>query len=315
MSARVVRAFAPATVANVGSGFDVLGFAIEGLGDVVEARRRDEPGVVVTNVTGDDGTLPRDADRNTAAVAAARLLALTDPGFGVELVVEKGMPLASGLGSSAASGVAGAVATSALLDEAVPLDMLLRCAVEGERVACGAAHADNVAPSLHGGLVLVRGGGTTRVDPLPVPRDLWCALVHPHLRIPTGEAREVLPEQVGRDVAVAQAANLAALVAGLLRADWDLVASGLVDAIAEPHRAGRVPGFEAVRAAAREAGALGGGLSGSGPSMFALCRGRDAAERVVDAMGRAAANGSGVEVDRLVSPVGARAARVLEGET
>jgi len=307
----VARAFAPATVANVGPGFDVFGFAVEAPGDRVTATRRREPGVVLAAVEGDGGELPRDAERNTAGVAVRALLAAlgaTDLGF--ELRLEKGMPLASGLGSSAASAAAAVTAVNALLSAPADAALLLRAATEGERVACGAAHADNVAPSLFGGFVLVRGS-PPRVDPLPVPAGLSCALLHPHQEVPTAEARAVLPATVPRETAVEQAGNVAAFATGLARGDLALLRSAIRDAIAEPARKGRVRGFDAVRDAALAAGALGCGLSGSGPSMFALCDSRRAAEAVAAAMSGALAAATGDRGDVWVSPVGAPGARVL----
>jgi homoserine kinase len=308
-----VTAFAPATVANVGPGFDVLGFAVEGIGDRVTAARRTGQGVVLASVEGDGGALPRDAARNTAGVAAGALLdAIGESRLGFELRLTKGMPLASGLGSSAASAVAAVTAVNALLPEPADASVLLRAAAEGERVACGAAHMDNVAPSLLGGFVLVRGAGP-RVDALPVPEGLTCALLHPHQEVRTADARAVLPREVSRATAVEQVGNVAAFVAGLVRGDLELLRSGIRDAIAEPVRKGLVRGFDEVRGAALEAGALGCGLSGSGPSLFALCVSRERAEDVAAAMARALAATTGDAGDTWISPVGARGARVLEG--
>jgi homoserine kinase len=308
-----VTAWAPGSVSNLSCGFDVLGFAIEGPGDCVTAARRREPGVGLAEVSGDDGRLPRDAAHNTAGVAAARLLNERGAagGPGVSLRLEKGMPLASGLGSSAASAVAAVVAVDALFGDPSPPDLLLRCAMEGERAACGTAHADNVAPSLFGGLVLVRGGEAPRVDPLPLRAELWCALVHPRIEVSTREARAKLPASVPTAVAVAQAANLAALVAGLATGDRRLLRGALVDLIAEPVRSDAVPGFAEARAAAVRAGAIGAGLSGSGPTMYALASGRDGAEHAAGAMRKVLSEATGAECDSWISVVGAPGARIL----
>lgn len=313
----MTTAFAPATVANVTCGFDLLGFAIEGPGDRVSAERRDDDDVELSDVTGDGGALPREAKRNTAGVAVRELLrrrkAAGEEACGVTLRLGKGMPLASGLGSSAASAVAAVVAANALFERPSPPDLLLRCAMEGERVACGVAHADNAAPSLLGGLVLVRGDGP-RVDPLVVAPGLFAVVVHPHREVRTEDARAALPGRVSTVDAVTQAGNLAALVTGLAAGDDDLVASALTDVLAEPARAQLVPGFPEGRDAAIGAGALGGGLSGSGPSQFVLVRGRDAAERIAPVMGDAIAAIAKAEVDVYVSPLGAPGARLV-GET
>ncbi len=309
-------AFAPATVGNAICGFDVLGFAIERPGDVVRARRREEPGVALVSVEGDGGALPRDAGKNTAGVAVACLLEArgvsTTDGAGVELELEKGMPLASGLGSSAASAVAAVVAADALFDEPSAPDVLLRAAVEGERAACGAAHADNAAPALLGGFVLVRGGESLRADVLPVPEGFSCAVVHPRIEVSTGDARAVLPEFLPLETAVVQWGRVAALVAGLAGGDMDLIASALQDSVAEPFRKRLVPGYEKVRAAGLDAGALGCGLSGSGPSIVAICADRDAAGRAADAMAKALAGGPGLDGEPIVSAVGAPGARLLD---
>ena len=243
---RWVRAAAPASVSNVCCGFDLLGFAVAGWQDVVEARRSPRPGVRLVEVTGDGGRLPRGADENTAGVAVARLFELMDRGEdepGVELRLHKGLPLASGLGSSGASAVAALVATDRALGLGAGEALLLAAAMEGERVACGAAHPDNVAPSLRGGLLLVRPGqpstpaavparpGQPSVLPempaavaqpptlteLPVPAGLICVLLHPHSEVATEAARAVLPAEVPLATLTAQAGNLAALVTGLFR--------------------------------------------------------------------------------------------------
>ena len=312
MSETWIRAFAPATVANVACGFDVFGFALERPGDVVAARRRDEPGVVLSRITGDDGRLPADAEKNTAGVAAQHLLDRLAAGHGgVELQLTKGLPLASGLGSSAASAVAAAVAVDALLELGASREELLAAAIEGERAATGTAHADNAAAALHGGFVLARHG--PRVTELPVPEWLWCALVRPHVEIETGAARAALGDRVGLAEASAQWGNTAALVAGLFRGDGELIASALHDAVAEPVRSPCVPAFAAVKQAALAAGALGCSLSGSGPSIFALCPSGEVAQRCVAAMADPL-TGAGIDYDVYVSAVGAPGARVIEDQ-
>ncbi len=306
------RAFAPATVSNVACGFDVLGFAVEEPGDVVEARTRDEPGVELLEITGDGGRLPRDPERNTAGVAVRALLAATGCRRGVTLRLHKGMPLSSGLGSSAASGVAAAWAADRALGLEADHKTLLACALAGEEVACGSAHADNAAPCLYGGFVLIRPGDPPDVVPLPIPEGLSCAVMRPHLEVETRTSRDLLGDVVPLRAAVSQWGNLASLVAGLFRADLELIARSLEDAIAEPKRAAQVPGFAAAKRAALDAGALGSSLSGSGPSIFALCASRPDAERAASAMA-AALEDAGLESDRYVSRVGAGGVRALDG--
>ena len=292
VSSAAVSAFAPATVSNVACGFDVLGFAIggpdgrPGPGDRVTARRAEAPGVRVVSVTGGPGTgaerLPMDALRNTAGVAAARLVAAVAPGAGVELWVEKRMPFGSGLGSSAASAVAAVVAVNALLGEPLARADLLPFALDGEAVASGGRHADNAAPSLLGGFVLVRTAED--VVRLPVPEGLCVAVLHPHVEVLTSAARAALAPTVPLRAFVEQTASIGALVAGLFTGDLALVGRSLRDAVVEPQRAHLVPRFYAMQAAALAAGALGCSLSGSGPSVFALCASRRAADEAGRAM-------------------------------
>lgn len=221
------------------------------------------------------------------------------------------MPLASGLGSSAASAVAAAVAVNAALGGNLSQQTLLHCAIEGERIACGAAHGDNAAPSLYGGFVLVRGKGTPRIDPLPVPEGLSCAILRPHVAVQTGAARALLGDHIPLADAITQWGHAAALVAGLFRSDYELISSAIHDVVAEPVRRDLVPGFEAIRRAALESDALGCSLSGSGPSIFALCRTEKEAQRVLTAMQQALAAATDLGGDGFVSLVGTQGARVL----
>lgn len=324
-----VRAFAPASVSNIACGFDILGFALQsesdghpGPGDFVTASERESSAdaggqgrVRITGIAGDGGRLPLEAERNTAAVAAKALLDGEAPDAAVDLEIEKRMPLESGLGSSAASAVAAVVAVDALLGLKLPAAALLRYAVAGEVLASGGAHADNLAPSLLGGLVLVRS-----LDPepdvidLPVPEGLSCALVRPYTEVNTKESRARLARHLPLERAVTQWGNAAALVAALYRSDLELLSRALVDVVAEPVRAPGVPGFHAAKAAAIEAGALGCSLSGSGPALFALCDGPGRAGQVAAAMAGAFESSAGVDCDRLVAPLPAPGARVIEGE-
>ncbi len=308
MESKTVRAFAPATVSNVACGFDVLGFAIDGPGDVVVASERSEPGVELLEITGDDGRLPLDPIRNTAGVAASALLEAAGSDRGVRLSLHKDMPLSSGLGSSAASGVAAAYATSRVLGLEASRELLLRCAMAGEQVACGSAHADNAAPSVYGGFVLIRASDPPDIVELPVPDGLTCAVVRPHIEVETRASRGLLGDTVPLRAAVTQWGNLGALIAGLHQGDLELIARSLEDVIAEPKRAAQVPGFAKVQRAALDEGALGCSLSGSGPSIFALCGSHPEAERAATAMA-AAFEAEGLESDRYVSKVGAEGVR------
>jgi homoserine kinase len=305
-----VTAFAPATVSNVACGFDVLGFALVSPGDEVTARLV-PAGVSIDGIAGDDGRLPRDAARNTAGVAARALLTAVGERRGVALTIRKGLPLASGLGGSAASAAAAVVAVDALFELHAPIDTLVACALEGERLGAGSAHADNIAPALCGGFVLVRCPSPPDIIRLPVPAGLTAVVVHPDLEIETAKARALLGQTVPLADAIRQWANLGALIDGLHRGDFAQIARSLEDTIAEPRRAPLVPGLAAIKRAALGAGALGCSLSGSGPSLFALCRSTADAEQVASAMTAAVRAEIGGEPQTYVSSIAPQGARVI----
>jgi homoserine kinase len=305
-----VTAFAPATVSNVACGFDVLGFALTSPGDEVTARPT-ASGVSIDDITGDGGRLPRDASRNTAGVAAQALLNLVGERRGVALRIRKGLPLASGLGGSAASAAAAAVAVDALFHLGASIETLVTCALDGERLGAGSAHADNIAPSICGGFVLVRRSHPPDIVRLPVPAGLTAVVVHPDLEIETAMARKLIGDTVSLQDAIQQWANLGALVDGLHRGDFDLIARSLEDRIAEPRRALLVPGLAIIKQAAVEAGALGCSLSGSGPSLFALCRDAASAQAVAAAMTAAVKRHIGGEPQTYVSPIAPHGARIV----
>ena len=297
---------APASVGNVGVGFDVLGHVIVGPVDRVTVERLDAQEVRILGIEGVVSGLPLEAERNTAGRA---LLALRDRlglGHGFALRIEKGIPLGSGMGGSAASCVAALVAANTLLDRPAPMDVLYRCALTGEAVASGAEHGDNVGPMLLGGLVLATHD---RMVSIPVPEGLTCVLVHPHQVLETRTARSVLQRPFELSRFVEQSANLALVLAGCYRNDVDCIRAGLRDVLVEPLRAPLVTGFAAVKAAALDQGALGASISGGGPSVFAWCT-RDRAERIALSMEQAF-RATGVQCDAWVSPVAAPAARVV----
>jgi homoserine kinase len=309
----MIVAFAPATVSNVGCGFDVLGFALDAPGDLVIAESSSEHGVQIAPIEGDGGRLSRDPRRNTAGAAVEALLARLGAARGIRLTIRKGIPLASGVGSSGASAVAAVVATSELLGRPAPLEVLLECAMAGEQAGCGSAHPDNVAPALYGGFVLVRPAVPPDVVRLPVPDGLSCAVLHPHLEVETGAARALLGDSVPLRDAVRQWGNVGGLVAGLCLDDLALVGRALDDHVAEPKRAHLVPAFARVKEAARTAGALGCSLSGSGPSIFALCASPERAELAGRAMYDAFVAASGIGADLWCSRVGRGGAHVVAG--
>ena len=262
-----VAVYAPGSVSNLGPGFDCLGIAFTGRGDLVTARRTSAGGVRVAAVS--DPRIPTEARRNTAAIAASAVLARAGADGGLELTIEKGLPLAAGLGGSAASAVAGAVAADAVVGARLARMDLLAAALEAEAVVSG-RHPDNVAPSLLGGAVLVTSVDPLQVTPLRVHPDLGLVLVIPSYAVETVRARALLPADVPRGEAVRQGARLAALVLGLERGDGDLIRRSMLDRIAEPARAALYPGYPEARASALEAGALGAAISGAGPTVVAL---------------------------------------------
>lgn len=309
----MIAVFAPGSVSNVACGFDVLGFALSAPGDLVTAEPRTEQGVEIAAISGDGGRLPREPHRNTAGVAAQQLLTRLGAARGVRLTIQKGLPLASGVGSSGASAVAAVVAVNELLGRPASLAMLLECAMTAETVACGAAHPDNVAPSLYGGFVLARSADPPDIVRLPVPDGLACTVLHPHLEIETGHARQVLGDTILLRDGVRQWANVGALVAGLFQGDLALISRALEDHVAEPRRAHLVPGFADVKQAALRAGALGCSLSGSGPSVFALSATFEQAEAAGKAMRHAFGAASRAGADVWTSLVGQEGARVVTG--
>jgi homoserine kinase len=300
-----VRIFVPGSVGNVGPGLDILGLAIAGAGDTVAASWDDGVGVTVEDAGHQD--LPTDPRRNTAAIAATAVLRRAGITRGMSLRVTKGLPLSGGQGGSAASAVAGAVAADALAGSALSPAELLECALEAEATVAG-RHADNLAPSLLGGLVLVR-----RVDPmdvirLPLPESVRIVLVQPDQRLNTRDARAILPLEVSREIALHQAAHVAAMVAGACLGDLALLGRGLEDRIAEPARETLLPGFRAAQDAARRAGALGGSISGAGPTAFALTEGDVIGRAVLRAMLEAYAS-AGVRATGRVAEVDHQGAR------
>jgi homoserine kinase len=293
-----VTAFAPGSIGNVGPGLDILGLAVAGDGDAVRAQWLSEPGIRMLDPGHPE--LPREAERHTSGLAARAVLRRVGEtaagGRGIGLSVRKGLPLSGGQGGSAASAVAGAVAVNALLGAPLGLLDLIEVCLDAEEAVAG-RHADNIAPSLLGGLVLIRSMDPLDVVRLPVPADLHVVLARPEQRMRTAEARAVLPRDVPRAVALHQAAQVAAMVAALALEDYALLARSVDDRIAEPARAGLLPGFAEAKAAALQAGALGSSISGSGPTAFALARGRESADRIAGAMEAAyRARGAGCAV-------------------
>lgn len=304
----MATAFAPASVGNVAIGFDILGFSVEALGDRVTVRRTATPGVTIDAITGVAGELPLEATRNTAGRALLAMHETLAPGFGFGMTIDKGIPLGSGLGGSAASAVGAVVAANALLDAPRPLAELLKFAMQGEAVASGSLHVDNIAPSLYGGLVLTVGIEHPRVKRIPVPPGVRAAIVHPHMFLGTREARAILSQSVSLADFVWQTANLAGFISGCYTNDLDLIRASFEDVVIEPQRQALIPGFAQVRAAAMAAGALGGSISGAGPTMFAWAP-AEQVEAVRDAMVAAFATRD-IVADHWVVDIAGRGARI-----
>ncbi len=305
----IVRAFAPASVGNVGVGFDILGHALEHVGDTVTARRLTEPGVRIDAIGGVVDDLPTTLERNTAGVAVQSLLRSQKATFGVALTIDKGVPMSSGMGGSAASAVAATVAANALLERPLTKNELLVHCVAGEAVASGSYHGDNVAPSLLGGLVLVGLGQHPTMNAVAVPAGLRCVLLHPHRALETRAGRAILKHDYPLPDVVAQTSRLATVLTACFTDNRALLRGALEDVLIEPQRASQLPGFHDMKNAAIRAGAYGCSLSGSGPSLFAWCDEADA-ERVARVMTEACTE-SGTTSDVWVSRIDAPGARLV----
>ncbi|HWV73077.1 MAG TPA: homoserine kinase [Pseudosphingobacterium sp.] len=278
-----VQVFAPATAANLVCGFDILGLALEQPGDEVMMKRSDKPGVRLLKITGDDGRLPLDPSKNTVSACVQMLLKHLDrEDIGIEIELHKKMPIGSGLGSSAASTVAGLYAVNLLLGEPLSKHELLPFAIKGEELACGHGHADNVAPSLFGGITLIKSYEPLDVISLPIPKDLYCSVVFPHVDVPTRAARQMIRSKVDLKDAVIQWGNIAGLVSGFFMNDHALIGRSMKDVLIEPTRAILIPEFYEMREQAMASGALGFGISGSGPSVFAFASSKQTASNITD---------------------------------
>ena len=305
-----IKVFAPATVANVSCGFDVLGFALHEPGDEIILEENDSDELRIRLITGDDGNLPVEVEKNTASSVIKNILNSLGISMGIDITLHKRMPLGSGLGSSAASAVAGAFAINALLGTPLTKDQLLKFTMQGEGVACGAEHADNVAPSLFGGFILIRSYDPLDIIQLPTPGRLYATVIHPQIEIKTKDAREILKKEIQLKNAIKQWGNIGGLIAGLYKSDYALIGRSMQDHIIEPIRSILIPGYEHVKKAAADAGVLGCGISGSGPSMFALSRGEKVARQAAAKMNLAFRK-IGVESDMYVSKINSEGPRIL----
>lgn len=313
MTRREATAFAPASSANLCPGFDLLGHSLDGWRDHATVRRIDAPEVRIEGIEGVVTALPARAEDNTAGAALIAMRDALGLPFGFAVRLRKGIPLGSGLGGSAASAVAAVVAANALLDAPLPAEALYPFALDGEAVASGSRHGDNIAPALLGGLIAAFDPARAPPVRLRAPDWLFTAVVHPAVVLETRVARAALAEPYPIQSIVKQTHHLAALLLGLERDDEALVRQGLDDVLVEPRRAALIPGFAAVKRAALDAGALGSSISGAGPSVFGWFRGRAAAEAGGAAMQRAFAE-AGLATSLLVSPVAGPAAGLVDSQ-
>ena len=274
---RVVKIHSPATVANMVCGFDVLGFAVNEPYDEMQIRFSDKPGITIIN--DDEYDLPTEPEKNVAGAALIALMEEIEPGFGFELTIKKNIKPGSGVGSSAASAAGAVVAANRLLNDRFDQETLVRFAMNGEKLASGVKHADNIAPCIYGGVTLIRSIFPLDIVSLTAPV-LYVTIVHPQIEVKTSDARSILKHKVLLKDAIKQWGNIAGLVAGLLQSDYELIGRSLEDVIIEPVRSILIPGFDLVKQKSKEAGALGGGISGSGPSIFMLSKDESTAKAV-----------------------------------
>ena len=303
-----IKIFAPATIANVSCGFDILGLALDTVGDKMTIKKVSKKGVFITKIIGQD--LPLETHKNVAGVAALALLAETESEFGFEIEIDKRIKPGSGIGSSAASSAGAVWAINQLLGKPFHQTDLVRFAMEGERLATGVAHADNVAPALFGGFTLVRSNDPLDVISIHTPSELYATVIHPQIEVKTSDAREILKTTVPLKDAIKQWGNVGGLISGLYTEDYDLISRSLEDHIIEPIRSILIPAFDAVKQNSLKAGALGCGISGSGPSIFALSKGEVKALEVAEAM-KSVYNKVGIDYDIHVSKVNKQGIKVL----
>ena len=279
-----IKLFCPASVANVSCGFDVLGFCLDRIGDEMVIRKTFKKGIQILKIDGQN--LPLETLKNVAGVAGLALLKAHPVDFGFEIEINKGIKAGSGIGSSAASSAGAVFGINELLGRPFARKELIQFAMKGEELASGVPHADNVAPVLLGGFTLVRSSKEPDVIGLPTPTQLYATVLHPKIELKTSDARAVLKKNILLEKAIEQWGNLAALVSALYTNDYDLIGRSLVDVVVEPHRSALIPGFHDLKEAAIQTGALGSGISGSGPSMFALSKGKETAVMVGEAMSK-----------------------------
>ena len=304
-----IKVFAPASIANLGCGFDIMGMALDEVGDILEMTLDEHgEGIVITNET--DVPLPEDIEDNVITPVLRKFFAMTGHDGRVEVRVLKKIYPGSGIGSSAASSAAAAFGINELFGAPLGEEDVVACAMEGENLASGGYHADNAAPAVMGGITLIRGYDPLDIIKLPVPGNLYCPVIHPHLMVSTKEARSILPKEIPMHTAVTQWGNVGGLVAGLCTGNIELVGRAMRDVVAEPYRKQFIPGFDELRAKLLGAGALAMNISGSGPSVFALANRADIAQRVGSIMERHFAQ-QGILSETYVVKVSNKGARLI----
>lgn len=304
-----IKIFAPATVANVSCGFDCLGFAVDAVGDEMTFTKTSKKGVEITNIIGAD--LTYNIDENAASAVIKKILNTANVDFGIALTIHKGFSPGSGLGSSAASAAGAAFGTNQLLGDMYSDLELTKFAMFGEKVACGSAIADNVAAAIFGGFILVRSYHPLEIIKLPVPSELRVVAIHPQISIKTKDARAVLPAKIALKDAVTQWANVGGLISGLYTDNYNLISNSLVDIIAEPARKSLIPFFDDIKNSATKAGALGAGISGSGPTVFALCEGDIVAKAVYKSIEESYKN-TGINFEMFISKVNHKGIKIIK---
>lgn len=303
-----IKLFSPATVANVSCGFDVMGFCLDSVGDTMVIRKTDSKGIFITKVEGFD--LPLEAELNVAGVSALAMYSAIDVDFGFEIEINKKIKPGSGIGSSAASAVGSVFGMNELLGRPFNKTQLTAFAIKGEALASKSEHADNLAPALFGGFTLVKSLSPLQILQIPTPSDLYATIIHPQIEIKTSEARAILPKNVPLNDAITQWANFGSFIHALHTSDYELIKSALKDVIVEPYRSKLIPHYDEVKKAAIEAGALGAGISGSGPSIFSLSKGIETAKNVKDAMHKVYSK-TNIDFDIHVSKINTKGVKIL----
>ena len=304
-----IKIFAPATVANVSCGFDILGLCLDSVGDEMVIRRTNEKGIKITKIVGQD--LPLEAEKNVAGVAGLSLLKALNADAGFEIEIYKNIKPGSGIGSSAASSAGAVFAINELLGKPFSIEELVGFAMQGEKLASGTAHADNVAPALFGGFTMVTSYDPLNVIKIDAPEELFATVIHPQIEVKTADSRSVLKQNVSLKTLVTQMGNFGGLISGLYTQDYDLIGRSLHDEIVEPNRSILIPAFDQVKESCLKNGALGSGISGSGPSIFALSRGEETAKKVAKAMAKIY-NEIKVDYDIHISQVNPNGVKVLD---